>query len=80
MSSLLVSVVGLFIFGAGIITLQNIANPEFNFTVANTFFYVAAMLQGLFCQSLNHEISRRGKICASISVLIFILVFEYLRS
>jgi signal transduction histidine kinase len=79
MSSLLVSVVGLFIFGGGIITLQNIANPEFNFTVANTFFYVAAMLQGLFCQSLNHEISKRVKIGASISVLIFILVFEYLR-
>ena len=79
MSSLLVSVVGLFIFGGGIITLQNIANPEFNFTVANTFFYVAAMLQGMFCQSLNHEISKRVKIVASISVLIFIPVFEYLR-
>jgi signal transduction histidine kinase len=79
MSSLLVSVVGLFIFGGGIITLQNISNPEFNFTVANTFFYVAAMLQGLFCQSLNHEVSKRIKIAASISVLIFIPVFEYLR-
>lgn len=79
MSSLLVSVVGLFIFGGGIIVLQNIANPEFNFTVANTFFYVAAMLQGLFCQSLNHEISKRVKIGAIISVLIFIPVFEYLR-
>ena len=79
MSSLLVSVVGLFIFGGGIITLQNIANPEFNFTIANTFFYVAAMLQGLFCQSLNHEISKRVNISASISVLIFIPVFEYLR-
>jgi signal transduction histidine kinase len=79
MSSLLVSVVGLFIFGGGIITLQNIANPEFNFTVANTFFYVAAMLQGMFCQSLNHEISRRVKIGATISVLLFIPAFEYLR-
>jgi len=79
MSSLLVSIVGLFIFGAGIITLQNIANPEFNFTVANTFFYVATLLQALFCQSLNHEISRKVKIAASVSVLIFITVFEYMR-
>ncbi|QWD69355.1 HAMP domain-containing histidine kinase [Polynucleobacter sp. VK25] len=79
MSSLLVSVVGLFIFGFGIITLQNIANPEFNFTVANTFFYVAALLQGLFCQSLNHEISKRVKISAAVSVIIFIVVFESMR-
>ena len=79
MSSLLVSVVGLFIFGGGIIVLQNIANPEFNFTVANTFFYIAAMLQGMFCQSLNHEISKRVKIGATISVLLFIPTFEYLR-
>lgn len=79
MSSLLVSVVGLFIFGAGIITLQDIVNPAFNFTVANTFFYVAAMLQGLFCQSLNQEISRRVKIIAAGSVLIFIIVFDFLR-
>ena len=79
MSSLLVNVVGLFIFGTGIITLQNIANPEFNFTVANTFFYVATMLQALFCQSLNHEVSKRVKIAASVSVLIFIAVFDSMR-
>ena len=79
MSSLLVSAVGLFIFGGGIITLQSVTNPEFNFTIANTFFYVAAMLQGLFCQSLNQETSKRIKIAASISVFIFIPVFEYLR-
>ncbi|MBU3617546.1 sensor histidine kinase [Polynucleobacter sp. JS-Polo-80-F4] len=79
MSSLLVNVVGLLIFGFGIITLQNIANPEFNFTVANTFFYVAAMLQALFCMSLNQEISRRVKIAAVISVCIFFIMFESMR-
>ena len=79
MSSLLVSVVGLFVFGAGVITIQNIANPEFNFTVANSFFYVAALLQALFCQSLNREVSRRAKIFASASVLLFIPAFEYMR-
>lgn len=79
MSSLFVSVVGLFIFGAGVITIQNIANPEFNFTVANSFFYVAALLQALFCQSLNREVSRHIKIIACASVLIFIPAFEYMR-
>lgn len=79
MSSLIVSVVGLFVFGAGVITIQNIANPEFNFTVANSFFYVAALLQALFCQSLNREVSRQTKVFASASVLIFIPTFEYMR-
>ena len=79
MSSLLVSVVGLIIFGAGIISIQNIANPEFNFTIANTFFYTAAMLQGLFCQSLNQAISKRVKIIATASVFIFIATFESMR-
>jgi len=79
MSSLLVSVVGLIVFGAGIIGIQNIANPEFNFTIANTFFYTAAMLQGLFCQSLNQEISKRVKIVATVSVFIFIATFESMR-
>ncbi|MBU3558014.1 HAMP domain-containing histidine kinase [Polynucleobacter sp. Ross1-W9] len=79
MSSLIVSVVGLFIFGAGVITIKNIANPEFNFTVANSFFYIAALLQALFCQSLNREVSRQAKLFASASVLIFIPTFEYMR-
>ena len=79
MSSLIVSVAGLFVFGAGVITIQNIANPEFNFTVANSFFYVAALLQALFCQSLNRKVSRQTKIFASASVLIFIPTFEYMR-
>lgn len=79
MASLLVSVVGLIIFGAGVITIQNIANPQFNFTLANSFFYIAALLQGLFCQSLNQKISKRLKIGALLSVLIFIVVFEYMR-
>ena len=36
MSSLLVSIFGLFIFGAGIVTIEDVARPEFNFTIANT--------------------------------------------
>lgn len=79
MSSLLLNVVGLFIFGAGILTLENIENPEFNFTVANTFLYSAALLQGLFCQSLNQKISKRVNVSAFVSILIFIAVFESMR-
>jgi len=79
MSSLLISVAGLIIFGTGVITIQNIENPQFNFTIANTLLYVAAMLQGLFCQSLNQAISKRVKIIAAVSVLIFITVFESMR-
>jgi signal transduction histidine kinase len=79
MFSIIVSVAGLLTFGAGAVTLQNIVNPEFNFTVANSLFYVAALLQVLFCQSLNREVSKQTKIYALASVLIFILTFEYMR-
>ena len=59
MSSLVVSIVGLITFGTGIVTLTDIAHPEFNFTVANTLFFIAATLQFLFCRSLVHPIGRR---------------------
>lgn len=79
MSSLLTSVLGLLIFGSGILTLQDIKNPEFNFTIANTLFYSAALLQALFCQSLSHTISKRLKIACIISLVIFVIAFEYMR-
>lgn len=79
MSSLLTSVIGLWIFGGGILHLQDIKNPEFNFTIANAFFYTAALLQTLFCQSLNHRIGSRLKIACIISLVVFIAAFEYMR-
>ena len=79
MSSLLASIIGLLIFGAGIVALTDINNPEFNFTVANTLFYSASVLQVLFCQSLIQKISKNLKIAFGISLIVFFFAFEYLR-
>lgn len=79
MSSLLTSILGLLIFGSGILTLEDIKNPEFNFTIANTLFYSAALLQALFCQSLSRQISKQLKIACVISLVIFLIAFEYMR-
>lgn len=79
MGSLLISIFGLLVFGAGIVTIADIANPEFNFTIANTFFFIAALLQGLFCKSLNQPVSRNLKISFSVAVAIFFIAFEWMR-
>ena len=79
MLSLVMSIFGLLIFGSGLVTLTDIKNPQVNFTIANTFFYSAAVLQALFCQSLIKPISKKLKIRFGISVIVFILVFEYMR-
>ena len=59
MGSLVVSILALAIFGTGVLTIEDVSKPEFNFTIANTLFYVAAILQLLFCRSLNQPISKR---------------------
>lgn len=79
LGSLLASVVALFIFGGGIIIIKDIARPEFNFTVGNTLFYVAAVMQALFCRSLNQEVSKGLKIFFNLSIIAFLLIFEWLR-
>ena len=80
MSSLTLSVLALAIFGGGILTIEDIARPEFNFTVANTFFYGAAVLQALFCQSLNRDVSKPVKVILTVSIALFLLIFEWLRN
>lgn len=80
MSSLTISVLALLIFGGGILSIEDIARPEFNFTIANTFFYAAAVLQAFFCQSLNREVGKPLKIFLAISIIIFLIVFEWLRN
>ncbi len=78
--SLGTSIVALFIFGIGVATNQTgTQNPEFNFTIANTLFYIAAVLQFLFCRSLNQPISRHLRNFFIFSVLIFVPVFEFMR-
>ncbi len=79
LGSLLASVAALFIFGGGIIIIKDIAKPEFNFTVGNTLFYVAAVMQALFCRSLNQNVSKGLKIFFNLSIIAFFLSFEWLR-
>lgn len=79
MGSLVVSILALTTFGAGIVAIEDVSKPEFNFTVANALFYIAAILQLLFCRSLNKPISNRLKYAFAFSVLIFIPFFEWMR-
>lgn len=80
LGSLAVSFLALAVFGAGILVNQSgAARPEFNFTIANTLFYIAAVLQLLFCHSLNREISRPLKITAIGSIGAFLAIFEVMR-
>lgn len=78
--SLGTSIVALFIFGIGVATNHvGTKNPEFNFTIANTLFYVAGVLQFLFCRSLNQPISKGLRNFFIFSVIIFVPVFEFMR-
>ena len=79
MSSLLISVLALIIFGAGVLTIDDVSRPQFNFTVANSLFIAAALFQGFFCISLTRSISRRDFAVAGIGFLIFFVSFEALR-
>jgi signal transduction histidine kinase len=76
---LLVSVLALFVFGGGILTLDNIVNPGFNFTIANTLFVIAVTLQALFCFSLNKAVLKSTLIAFCISTIVFVIAFEFLR-
>lgn len=78
--SLAASVIALFTFGLGVATNNSgTKNPEFYFTIANTFFYVASVLQFLFCRSLNGSIGKRLQYFFGFSVILFVPVFEFMR-
>lgn len=79
MNSLFVNVLALFTFGGGIIIIQDVAKPEFNFTIANTLFIVSAALQGLFCQSLSRDVTKRELVGFALATLVFMAAFEYMR-
>ncbi|MFM8153877.1 MAG: sensor histidine kinase, partial [Polynucleobacter victoriensis] len=69
----------LFVFGLGVIFVDDVERPAFNFTIANTLFYVAAVYQWLFCKSLTQVVSDRFDALAKASILIFFAIFELLR-
>jgi len=78
-ASLVANIAALFLFGYSVLSVEDVSRPQFNFTIANTLFYIAALSQFLFCKSLNHPISYRFDLFAKISVIPFLLIFEALR-
>lgn len=79
MWSLTASVTALYIFGFGILGVDDIARPRFDFTVANTLFYVAAVLQLIFCLSLTREITKKIQLFSWLSIVCFAVLFEFMR-
>ncbi len=79
MGSLVVNVIALLIFGGGILVIEGLQKPEFNFTVANSLFYIAAVFQLLFCKSLIGPVSKRLQYSFALSAIIFVPTFEFLR-
>ncbi len=79
MGSLLISVVALLVFGGGILTVSDVAKPQYNFTVANNLFVAAAIFQGLFCKSLNQKVTRRELYVFGVGLLLFAILFEVMR-
>ncbi|MBU3600989.1 sensor histidine kinase [Polynucleobacter sp. AM-25C3] len=79
MASLMVNVIALLIFGGGILVIQSLEKPDFNFTIANSLFYIAAVFQLLFCKSLIDPISKRLQYGFALSAIVFVPVFEFLR-
>jgi signal transduction histidine kinase len=78
-TSLVANIAALFIFGYGVLSVEDVSRPQFNFTIANTLFFIAALAQFLFCKSLNQPISHRFDLWAKISIIPFFIVFESLR-
>ena len=79
MGSLIVNILALLIFGGGALVIQSMQNPEFNFTIANSLFYIAAIFQLLFCKSLIGPITKRLQYGFALSAIIFVPTFEFLR-
>jgi len=79
MGSLIANITALFVFGFGVIFVDDVSRPAFNFTIANTLFYVAAIFQWLFCKSLSQTVSSRFDLMTKLSIVVFFVVFELLR-
>lgn len=79
MISLGASWTALFVFGLGVLFVQDFTRPQMSFTLANTLFYVGTLYQGLFCRSLNKPLKPIQKRLAMASVVLFFIGFEWLR-
>ena len=79
LGSLFASSSALFVFGFGILGVEDISRPAFIFTIANSLFYLSGLFQTIFCISLNRAISKRLEIFCLVSFFIFIACFEFFR-
>ena len=79
LGSLFVSSVALVVFGVGILGVDDVSRPDFIFTVANLLFFLASLLQTIFCISLNKPISKNYIYFSLISSVAFLAFFEFLR-
>lgn len=77
--ALITSVIGLTFFAVGLLNTDNIQKVPPIFTLANTMFYAAAILQGLFFYSFNHSVSKTLKWALGLSIFCYGIFFEYLR-
>jgi signal transduction histidine kinase len=79
LGSLFISSVALLIFGIGILGVEDVSRPAFTFTVANFLFFLAGLLQTIFCISLNGPVEEKLMYVSLIFSLAFIGFFEFLR-
>ena len=79
LGSLFTSSVALLIFGIGILGVEDVSRPAFTFTVANFLFFLAGLLQTIFCISLNRPVEKKLMYVSLIFSLAFISFFEFLR-
>ncbi len=77
--ALVTNILGLSSFAIGILMTNEVQKVPAIFTLANTLFYAAAILQGLFFYSFNHKISRSLGLALIFSIFIYGIFFEYLR-
>ena len=77
--SLAANVVALYTFGGGVIFVESTSRTTFNFTITNTLFYAAAVLQVLFCQSLNRSVQKTTRNYHWAFIGLFAILFEILR-
>ncbi len=77
--ALVSNVIGLGFFAIGILLTDDIQKVPPVFTLANTLFYAAAILQGLFFYSFNHPLTKSLKWTLGLSMLCYGVIFEYLR-
>ena len=78
--SLAVNVLALYTYGIGIFYIEDVSRPPFSFTIANTLFYAASLLQMLFCISLNAPLRKSANQLVALSIIVFLTLFEYLRN